>query len=49
MSARDALRPLIIAAKSPARLDALAGELGAIAAELRERADAQRRQQTLFC
>lgn len=46
MSARNALRPLIIAAKSPAQLDQLATELDTIAAELRERAEAQRRQQT---
>ena len=45
MSARDALKPLIIAAKSPAQLDALAADLAAIAAELQSRAEAQRRQQ----
>ena len=45
MSARDTLKPLIIAAKSPAQLDQLAGDLTEIAAELRERAAAQRRQQ----
>ncbi len=45
MSARDALKALIIAAKSPAQLEQLAGDLAAIAAELQSRAEAQRRQQ----
>jgi len=42
---RDALKAAIIAAKSPAQFSALAAELETIAAELRSRADAQRRQQ----
>lgn len=42
---RDALKAAIIAAKSPAQFGALAAELETIAAELRGRADAQRRQQ----
>ena len=46
MSARDALKALIIAAKSPAQIEQLASDLADLATELRERAAAQRRQQT---
>lgn len=42
MSARDALKALIIAAKSPAQIEQLASDLADLATELRERAAAQR-------
>ena len=41
MSARDALKALIIAAKSPAQIEQLASDLADLATELRERAAAQ--------
>lgn len=44
MSARDALKSLIIAAKSPAQLAQLAADLRELAAELDARAAAQQRQ-----